>query len=53
MKEVSLADFDKLMFRKRAIVELVIDQLKNISQIEHTIHRSIIGVREFFEHKTD
>lgn len=41
MKEVSLADFDKLMLRKRAIVESVIDQLKNISQIEHTRHRSI------------
>ena len=43
MKEVSLADFDKLMLRKRAIVESVIDQLKNISQIEHTRHRSIIN----------
>jgi hypothetical protein len=41
MKEVSLADCDKLMLRKRAIVESVIDQLKNISQIEHTRHRSI------------
>lgn len=41
MKKISLADFDKLMLRKRAIVESVIDQLKNISQIEHTRHRSI------------
>jgi hypothetical protein len=31
---------DKLMLRKRAIIETVIDQLKNISQIEHTRHRS-------------
>jgi len=31
---------DKLLLRKRAIVETVIDQLKNISQIEHTRHRS-------------
>jgi len=31
---------DKLIFRKRAIVECVIDQLKNISQIEHTRYRS-------------
>ena len=30
---------DKLL-RKRAIVESVIDQLKNISQIEHSRHRS-------------
>jgi hypothetical protein len=28
---------------KRAIVETVIDQLKNISQIEHTRHRSPIN----------
>lgn len=31
---------DKLLLRKRAIIETVIDQLKNISQIEHTRHRS-------------
>jgi transposase len=31
---------DKLLLRKRAIIESVIDQLKNISQIEHTRHRS-------------
>ena len=31
---------DKLLARKRALVETVIDQLKNISQIEHSRHRS-------------
>lgn len=31
---------DKLLTRKRAIVETIIDQLKNISQIEHSRHRS-------------
>lgn len=31
---------DKLLLRKRSIVETIIDQLKNISQIEHTRHRS-------------
>jgi hypothetical protein len=31
---------DKLMLRKRAIIESIIDQLKNISQIEHSRHRS-------------
>jgi hypothetical protein len=31
---------DKLLARKRAMVETVIDQLKNISQIEHSRHRS-------------
>ena len=33
--------FDKIMLRKRAIIESVTDQLKNISQIEHTRHRSV------------
>jgi hypothetical protein len=32
--------FDKLLLRKRAIIETVNDQLKNISQIEHSRHRS-------------
>jgi transposase len=31
---------DKLLLRKRAIIETITDQLKNISQIEHTRHRS-------------
>lgn len=34
---------DKLLARKRAIVETVIDQLKNISQIEHSRHRSPVN----------
>lgn len=34
---------DKLLLRKRSIVETLIDQLKNISQIEHTRHRSPIN----------
>ncbi len=32
---------DKLLLRKRAIIETIIDQLKNISQIEHSRHRSV------------
>ena len=40
MKKVELPLLDKLRLRKRAIVETIIDQLKNISQIEHTRHRS-------------
>jgi hypothetical protein len=31
---------DKLLLRKRAIIETIYDQLKNICQIEHTRHRS-------------
>jgi hypothetical protein len=40
MKNRLLPLFDALMIRKRAIIESVIDQLKNISQIEHSRHRS-------------
>lgn len=32
--------FDKLLARKRSIIETINDQLKNISQIVHTRHRS-------------
>jgi transposase len=40
MKSRLLPLIDKLLLRKRAIIESVVDQLKNISQIEHTRHRS-------------
>lgn len=41
MKNRLMPLFDKIMLRKRAIIESVIDQLKNISQIEHSRHRSV------------
>lgn len=41
MKNRLMLMFDKIMLRKRAIIESVNDQLKNISQIEHTRHRSV------------
>jgi len=40
MKNRLMSLFDKLLLRKRAIIESVVDQLKNLSQIEHTRHRS-------------
>jgi hypothetical protein len=43
MKNRLLPLVDKLLLRKRAIIETVNDQLKNISQIEHTRHRSPIN----------
>lgn len=43
MKNRLMNLIDKLLLRKRAIVETVIDQLKNISQIEHTRHRSPVN----------
>ncbi len=33
--------YDKILLRKRALIETVNDQLKNICQIEHTLHRSL------------
>jgi hypothetical protein len=43
MKNCLMPLADKLLLRKRAIVETIIDQLKNISQIEHSRHRSPIN----------
>ena len=43
MKNVLMPLIDKILLRKRAIVETIIDQLKNISQIEHSRHRSPIN----------
>ena len=40
MKNRLMLMSDKLLLRKRAIIECIIDQLKNISQIEHSRHRS-------------
>jgi hypothetical protein len=40
MHERLLTWSDKVFLRKRAIIESVVDQLKNISQIEHARHRS-------------
>jgi len=41
MKNKLMSVANKLLLRKRAIIESVNDQLKNISQIEHTRHRSV------------
>ena len=41
MKNKLLALKDKILLRKRSIIETVNDQLKNISQIEHSRHRSV------------
>lgn len=41
MKQRLMSLRDKILLRKRSIIETVNDQLKNISQIEHTRHRGI------------
>lgn len=43
MKGALLPFLDKILLRRRAVIESVIDQLKNISQIEHTRHRSPVN----------
>lgn len=40
MRERLLTYTDKLLLRKRALIESINDQLKNICQIEHSRHRS-------------
>jgi len=41
MKNKLLPMMDKLLLRKRSLIKTVNDQRKNISQIEHSRHRSI------------
>jgi transposase len=43
MKQRLLPLNDRLMLRRRSIIETIIDQLKNISQIEHSRHRSPVN----------
>lgn len=43
MKNVLMPILDKLLLRKRALIESINDQLKNIAQLEHTRHRSPIN----------
>lgn len=43
MKNQLMPIRDKILLRKRFIIETINDQLKNVSQIEHTRHRSIFG----------
>ncbi len=43
MKAQILAAWDNFMLSKRFIIETINDQLKNISQIEHSLHRSVKG----------
>ena len=40
MRNILLPLADHLLLRKRALIETIIDQLKNICQIEHSRHRS-------------
>ena len=41
MKHRLMDAYDKIMFRKRSIIETINDMLKNVAQIVHTRHRSL------------
>jgi len=43
MKPRFIRAFDKLILRKRSIIETINDQLKNIFNLEHSRHRSLIN----------
>ena len=43
MKNVLMELKDKILLRKRSVIETVNDELKNICQIEHSRHRSFNG----------
>lgn len=43
MKEMNLSDTDKVLIRKRALIETVNDELKNICCLQHTRHRAVQG----------
>ncbi len=40
MKNQLMTMYDKIMLRKRSVIETVNDELKNICQVEHSRHRS-------------
>ena len=40
MKNSPISIADKILLRKRALIETVNDELKNITQMEHSRHRS-------------
>jgi Transposase DDE domain len=43
MRNILMSFADKLLLRKRALIESILDQLKNVCQIEHSRHRSPIN----------
>lgn len=43
MKDKALSNEERLLLRKRAVIETVNDELKSICHVEHTRHRSLNG----------
>ena len=44
MENSLMSLYDKIMLRKRIVIECVMDELKNICQLEHSRHRSLHGL---------
>jgi len=61
MKNRLMSLYDKIMLRKRSVIETINDQLKNICEVEHSRHRSLhnfimnliaaLGAYSFFDKK--
>lgn len=43
MKQRNLSETEQILLRKRAVIESVNDELKNICKLQHTRHRSVNG----------
>jgi hypothetical protein len=43
MKNIALSNEERILLRKRSVIETVNDELKNMCQVEHSRHRSING----------
>lgn len=43
MKNSLMKMSDKILLRKRSIIETINDKLKNICQVEHSRHRSVVN----------
>lgn len=43
MKPMEYSAFEETLLKKRGLVETVIDELKNLCQVEHSRHRSHAG----------
>ncbi len=44
MKQRLMPLYDKIMLRKRSIIESINDMLKNVAQLVHTRHRSVHNI---------
>jgi DDE family transposase len=43
MKKQNLSQTEKILLRRRVIIESVNDELKNIAKVEHSRLRSVVG----------